>query len=128
MPRLLRQSALIIQIYIIQNNNILYLLKDFRQIDNKGDKQSNFLISEIYFPRLLLNIMPVDDFAVSTRIISDIKQWQAKTSTVGIYKKDMKQITLLRKLKYKSLTLKGSIQDNLDLMLVNKLLTNLSSY
>lgn len=46
--------------------------------------------------------MPTNHFAINTRSINNIKQKKAKISTIKTYKRDIRQITLLKKLKCKS--------------------------
>ncbi len=73
--------------------------------------------------------MPPDYSAINTSSISDdwIKQGQPKVRAIKIYKRDVRQISLLRNLKRGSLALEGSIQDNSDLWLVSNIPTDLGS-
>ena len=71
--------------------------------------------------------MPLDYSAINTKNISNVKQKWSKTNAIGIYKKDIRQITLLKKLKYKRLTLKKSIQNNSNLVLVSNLSIDLGN-
>lgn len=125
---LLKQSASIMQLYMLQNENILQLSKNFGQADNKEDEQLSSSASEKSSPRLSQSIVPINYFANSTRNISNIKWWQAKASIVVTYKRDVKQIIPLEKLKRESLALEKSIQDNSDLVLVRRLLADLGYY
>ncbi len=73
--------------------------------------------------------MSPDYSAINTSNISDdwVKQGQPKTRVVETYKRDMRQVTPLGKLKRGSSALEGSVQDNSDLVLVSNIPTNLGS-
>ena len=50
-----------------------------------------------------------------------VKQKQLQTNTIKVYKRNIKQVIPIKKLKSKSFALDKSIQDNLDLILVSNL-------
>ncbi len=56
-----------------------------------------------------------------------MKRGQLKRA-IEAHKRDVRQVSLLRKLKRGSSALEGSIQDNSDLVLVNNIPTDLGSY
>lgn len=61
------------------------------------------------FYKFLLNIIPLDYFVINTRNISDIKQGWLKASAIKANKRVVKEVTLIKKLKYKNLVLKKFI-------------------
>lgn len=65
--------------------------------------------------------MFADYTAINIKNISDVKRSRTKASAVEAYKRDIKQHTLLKKLKHKSLALEVSLLDNTDLILVSNL-------
>ncbi len=73
--------------------------------------------------------MPLDYSAINNSSISDnwVKRGQPKTRIVEVHKRDVRQITPLRKLKRGSSALEGSVQDNSDLVLVSNIPTDLGS-
>lgn len=107
--RALRQIVSISKLCIPQNNNILKLLKNFGQADNKADEYSSSFTKQKCSFKLPQNIMPANHSIFNTKNINDIKWERVKTNAVKVYKGDMKQITLLKKVKYGNLALKKSI-------------------
>lgn len=100
--RPLRQGTSVMQLYIPYNNNIMQLSKDFWQVDSKADKYSNSLTNQKSSSRLPPSIILAIYSPINTRSIYDIKWEWAKIIAVKSYKGDIRQISLLEKLKYES--------------------------
>ncbi len=56
-----------------------------------------------------------------------MKQGQPKVRAVEAHKRDVRQVTLLGKLKCKSSALERSVQDNSDLVLISNIPTDLGN-
>lgn len=76
------------------------------------------------------NILPLNYSAIHTNSINNdfVKREYPKARTIEMYKRDIKQVISLGKLKYRNLALKKFIQDNSDSVFVNNIFTYLGSY
>lgn len=128
-PEPLRQGAPITKLCMPQHVDILQLSEDFSQASNKRNKHSSSSTSVKLSPGLPSSIVPSDYSIINTSNISDdqVKWEQLKARVVEAYKRDIRQVTPLGKQKRRSLALKRSIQNNLDLVLVNNILIDLDS-
>lgn len=73
------------------------------------------------------SILPVDFSDISSKSISDVNGGCPKISTVGAYKKNLRQITPLENLKYINLAFKKSVQNDSNLVIINNLPIDLAS-
>lgn len=71
--KLSKKGTLITQLYMLQKNYILQLLKNFEQVNNKRDENFSFLAKEKSFPKLILSIVFIYHFAINTISIGNIK-------------------------------------------------------
>ncbi len=128
-PGPLRQDALITQPYTPQDIDVLQSSGDFGQASSRRDKHSSFFARVKSSPGLPPSIVPLDYSAINPSSISDdwVKRGQPKTRIVEAHKRDMRQVTLLGRLKCGSSALEGSVQNNSDLVLVSNIPTNLGS-
>lgn len=105
---------------MLQNNNILLLFQAFGQVDNKLNKYFSSFASQKYPPKLPLSIVPILDYStINVRSISDVKRKQVKTNGIEANKRDVRQVTLLDKLKYQSLALEELIKNIIYLVLIS---------
>ncbi len=128
-PGSLRQDVLITQPCIPQDVNVLQSSGDFGQAFSRRDKHFSSLARVKSSPGLPPNIVPPDYSAINTSSISVdwVKRGHPKARVVEAHKRDVRQVTLLGKLKRGSLALEGSVQNNSDLVLVSNISTDLGS-
>ena len=103
-PGLLKQGALITQLCMPQDVNILQVSENFGKASSRKDKLFSSFTRVKSSPRLPPNIVPLDYFTINSSNISNdwVKQEEPKARTIEVHKRDVKQITLLGKLKYGS--------------------------
>lgn len=85
-PGPLKQNISITQLHILQNINGLHLLENINQATSKEDKYFSSFVMKKSSPKLPLNIVLKDYFAINNGSISDdsMKWEQPKTSTVKL--------------------------------------------